>query len=252
MVPIQLHGPTKLQLKQERILATFATLYLPRTKYSYFFPIFLLIYKIITIFIPCKTINCMYKYNYKNFEGPFPRWQTQTIYRKANRGNVSHQCMSLKSTSLLSSWSRKSSSDSCCTELVLIIWACTNLCVCSWEWITQHHTCPVPVLVILFSNLRSLQPASRHTVPVQPKQFNIFAYVHSDQRRKEQLKSHHGILQGFQGYWCFCENRKNKWCFFPRVYSCRHYCVTFWIWIQNHFTRYFSRIDIICPTNWFM
>lgn len=93
---------------------------LPRTKYPYFFPIFLLIYKIITIFIPCKTINCMYKYNYKNFEGPFPRWQMQKIYRKANGGNVSHQCMSLKSTSLLSFWSLKSSSDSWCTELVLI------------------------------------------------------------------------------------------------------------------------------------
>lgn len=120
MVPIQLHGTSKLQLKQERILATFATLYLPRTKFSYFFPIFLLIYKIITIFIPCKTINCMYKYNYRNSEGPFPRWQTQMIYRKANGGNVSHQCMYLKSTSLLSSWSLKSSSDSSCTELVLI------------------------------------------------------------------------------------------------------------------------------------
>lgn len=194
MVPIQLHGPSKLQLKQERILATFATLYLPRTKYSYFFPIFLLIYKIITIFIPCKTINCMYKYNYKNFEGPFPRWQTQKIYRKANGGNISHQCMSLKSTSLLSFWSLKSSSDSWCTELVLIF------AFAAVSESLKHHTCPVPALVILFSNLWSLQPASRHTVPVQPKRFNIFAYVHSDQRRKEQLKSHHGMLQGFQGY----------------------------------------------------
>lgn len=59
-------------------------------------------------------------------------------------------------------------------------------------------------------------------------------------------------LQSFKNNGCFCEDWKDKRCFFPWVYRGWDNSITLRIRVKNHFTWNLTGIHIVCSTNRFM